>query len=265
MGNNTKEFALITGASSGIGYEFAKIFAAKGYHLILTARTIRKLEEIKRELAAKYTDIQIHIIAKDLSTTDGAEELFREVRHKNIPVHILVNNAGFGLLGPFSETDLARNLQMIQLNITSLVILTRRFLPQMIERNSGKILNVASTAGFVPGPYMSVYYATKAFVLSFSRALHKELETTDITVTALCPGATATQFSKTAHMENIPLFKSMFASVMSAEQVARIGFRSLMSGKPVVITGFFNKLMMFSIRFTPRRFVIHLTALLMKQ
>lgn len=245
---------LITGASFGIGYELAKIFAKEKYNLILVARNLEKLNQIKDEL--QNPDIQIFTIQKDLSQPNSPKELFDEINKKGLEIDILINNAGFGLLGSFAELDLQAQLDMIQLNITSLVHLTYLVLPQMIAKNSGKIMNVASTAAFQPGPNMAVYYATKAFVLSFSEALYAELKSKGITVTALCPGPTRTEFQKRARMENINLERSKLIPYMSAEKVARIGFDGLMKGKRVVIPGLLNKTGTKLVKIFPKSFVL---------
>ncbi|MCX8056053.1 MAG: SDR family oxidoreductase [Ignavibacteria bacterium] len=245
---------LITGASFGIGYELAKIFAKEKYNLILTARSEDKLNQIKEEL--QNSDIQIVTLAKDLSKPEAPKELFDEIKKLKINLDILINNAGFGLLGPFKELELQAQLDMIQLNITSLVHLTYLFLPEMIERKSGKIMNVASTAAFQPGPNMAVYYATKAFVLSFSEALYSELKDYGITVSALCPGPTKTEFQKRARMENINLERAKLIPYMSAEEVARIGYDGLMKGKRVIIPGFLNKFGTKLVRIFPKSIVL---------
>lgn len=245
---------LITGASFGIGYELAKIFAKEKYNLILVARNLEKLNQIKDEL--QNPDIQIFTIQKDLSYPNSPKELFDEINKKGLEIDILINNAGFGLLGSFVELDLQTQLDMIQLNITSLVHLTYLVLPQMIAKNSGKIMNVASTAAFQPGPNMAVYYATKAFVLSFSEALYAELKSKGITVTALCPGPTRTEFQKRARMENINLERSKLIPYMSAEKVAQIGYDGLMKGKRVVIPGLLNKTGTKLVKIFPKSFVL---------
>lgn len=245
---------LITGASFGIGYELAKIFAKEKYNLILVARNLERLNQIKDEL--QNSDIKILTIQKDLSQPNSAKELFDEINKNNFEIDILINNAGFGLLGPFAELDLQTQLDMIQLNITSLVQLTHLILPQMIKRKSGKIMNVASTAAFQPGPNMAVYYATKAFVLSFSEALSAELKSSGITVTALCPGPTKTEFQKRARMENINLERSKLIPYMTAEKVAQIGFDGLMKGKRVVIPGLLNKVGTKLVKIFPKSFVL---------
>jgi len=245
---------LITGATFGIGYELAKIFAREKYNLILVARNKEKLEQIKSEL--QNPEIEIFLLSKDLSNPNSPKEIFDFINSNNLSVDVLINNAGFGLLGPFHELELQTQLDMIQVNITSLVHLTYLLLPQMIERKSGKIMNVASTAAFQPGPNMAIYYATKAFVLSFTEALHAELKSEGITVTALCPGPTKTEFQKRARMENINLERSSLIPYMSAEKVARIGFDGLMKGKRVVIPGTINKIGVMLVRFFPKKLIL---------
>ena len=234
--------ALITGASGGIGLELARIFAEQGYALVLVARTRERLEEIAVEL--KPTPVQV--LAKDLALVGAAEGIHREVPK----VDVLVNNAGYGVYGPFVKTPLDDELGMLQLNMTALVVLTKLYLPAMVAAKNGKILNVASTAAFQPGPLMALYYATKAFVLSFSEAIGNELEGTGVTVTALCPGPTATGFQARTKLEKSRLIKRM--KVMDARTVAEAGYRGLMAGKPVVIPGLMNKLLAQSVRFSPR-------------
>jgi hypothetical protein len=237
--------ALITGASAGIGLELARIFARERYRVILVARNQRRLDEIAQELRPAET----HVLAIDLSLPNAPEEI-----HRAIPtVDVLVNNAGFGLFGKFAEKSLAEELNMMQLNMTALVALTRLYLPAMISARSGKIMNVASTAAFQPGPLMAIYYATKAFVLSFSEAIANELEGTGVTVTALCPGPTATDFFERAQLQNSGLVKDR--KIMDARTVAEIGYRALMAGKTLVIPGIGNKLLAQSIRFSPRSMV----------
>lgn len=233
--------ALITGASFGIGYELAKIFANQKYDLVLVARNRERLNEIESEFK-RNNNIRIKTLVKDLSNSSAPSEIFDELNYDKIDIDVLINNAGFGLLGPFSELSLQEQLDMIQVNITSLVHLTGLILPSMIKRRNGKIMNVASTAAYQPGPNMAVYYASKAFVLSFSKALHKELKRKGITVTALCPGPTKTEFQKRARMENINLERSKLIPYMSAEKVAQAGFKGLMKGRKVVIPGLMNKI-----------------------
>ena len=236
--------ALITGATSGLGYEFVKLFAKEGYNLVLVARSTQKLEEIKQS----FGHTKVTVIPKDLSTIGAAKQVFEEIEDQGIEIDVLVNNAGFGLMGRFDEMDIQKQSNMIQLNISSLTELTYYFLQKMKQRNGGKILNVASTASFQPGPLMAVYYATKAFVLSFSEALVEELSDTSITVTTLCPGATKTNFGAVANAEN----SKLFSRAMDSEKVAKMGFDALMDGKRVIITGGLNKAGAYGAKFMPR-------------
>ncbi len=256
MHNNT---ALITGATTGIGYELTKLFANDGFNLVLVARNEERLSAIKSDLSEKY-GISIKTIAKDLSLPESSQAIYDELEKESIMIDILVNNAGFGLHGFFCETDIEMELKMIRLNIIALTHLTKLMLKDMISSDGGKILNVASTAGFIPGPLMAVYYATKAYVLSFSDALSNELSGTGITVTVLCPGPTKTEFANVANTNNTTLFNTAFMKVMSAEKVARIGYRALMKGESTVIAGFMNKLIIQSaVRTSPRKIVAKIT------
>jgi hypothetical protein len=241
--------ALITGASGGIGYELAKLFARDGHNLVLVARSAGKLEQFADELQRDY-GISAKSIALDLTAASAPRFIFDQLQSDGVTVDILVNNAGYGVQGKFAKVSLEDNLGQIQLNITALTHLSKLLVGPMIERRSGKILNVASTAGFQPGPLMSVYYATKAYVISFSEALANELLGTGVTVTCLCPGATDTGFQGRAGLENTLLFKKL--RPMDARTVARDGYRGLMAGKPVVISGFRNWLLAESVRFSPR-------------
>lgn len=243
---------LITGASGGIGYELAKQFAKNGFNLVLVARSKDKMEELKTGLEGKYK-IGIKVISKDLARVGAANELFEELQSGNVIIDILVNNAGFGVYGKFYEKDMNRQEEMIQLNISSLTTLTRLFLPGMITRSRGKVLNVASTAAFQPGPLMAVYYATKAYVLSFSEALSNELNDTNVTVTALCPGPTESGFQKAASIEKARLVRT--GIVPTSEKVAIYGFNALMEGKTVAVEGILNKILVFSVRLTPRKLI----------
>jgi uncharacterized protein len=247
--------ALITGASGGIGMELAREFAKDNIHLILVARSEGKLKELAAELQNKYK-VTVHVVAKDLSNYKTAKELFDWCRSQNITVDYLVNNAGFGDFGFFAESDWLKQEQMINLNITALTYLTHLFLPEMIKQKFGRVLNVASTASFQPGPTMSVYYATKAFVLHFSEAIANELEGTGITVTALCPGATESGFQSAAAMEDSKLVKGK--KLPTSAEVAAYGYRSMNKGKKVAIHGTMNYLMANSVRFTPRSLVLRL-------
>lgn len=249
--------ALITGASGGIGFEFVKLFANEGYNLVVIARNEKKLIEIKRN----FPTIKVTVISKDLSKPNAVNEIINEMNAQNITVDVLVNNAGFGLLGAFEDLSIEQQLNMIQLNISSLTELTYQLLPQLKKSKAGKILNVASTAAFQPGPNMAVYYATKAFVLSFSEALAEELIDYSITVTTLCPGATKTNFSSVAKVENT----KMFSNAMRSDVVAKQGFDSLMRGERVVITGVFNKVGAIAAKFLPRRTAAKVAKLVMKE
>lgn len=239
-----KKTALITGATSGLGYEFVKLFADNGYNLVLIARNEQKLEEIKHT----FQSIDVKVITKDLSVPGAAKEIFQEVEEMGITIEVLVNNAGFGLMGKFQELDIKKQVEMIQLNIIALTELTYYFLPKMKHRNSGRIMNVASTAAFQPGPLMAVYYATKAFVLSFSEALVEELKGNNVTVTTLCPGATKTNFGSVASVEGT----KMFSRAMDSDIVAKKGYNALMSGKRVIVTGGLNKAGVIGAKFMPR-------------
>lgn len=246
-----RKTALITGASFGIGLELARIFASEGHNLVLVARTADKLRQLASELEKAHNTRSL-ILATDLTDPGAAAYVLDQTTRAQIAVDILVNNAGFGQYGLFAESDLEECLRQIQLNVTTLTHLTRLYLPEMLERKSGGILNVASTAAFLPGPLMAVYFATKAYVLHFSEALSNELEGTGVTVTCLCPGATTTEFHKRAKATGQRLLKM---GSMDARTVAEDGYRALMAGKPVVISGLKNWLVAQSVRFSPRRLV----------
>lgn len=236
--------ALITGASAGIGLELARIFANSGYDLILVARDQARLEK----LAAELKPACVRVIASDLSLPDSPEELHRLTGK----VDVLVNNAGFGVYGKFADNKLSEELNMMQLNMTALVILTKLYAQDMIRAGSGRIMNVASTAAFQPGPLMALYFATKAFVLSFSEAIGNELDGTGVTVTTLCPGPTTTEFQERSKMQNSGLVKG---KMMTAREVAEAGYRGLVAGKTIVIPGLQNKLLVESLRVSPRSLV----------
>jgi uncharacterized protein len=246
-----RKTALITGASSGLGAEFARIFAQDGYNLVLVARTETALCHLADELNQKH-GIEVKVLVKDLNQPNAPQEIFDELQSAGITLDILVNNAGFATYSKFAESNLADQLEMMQVNMLALVHLTRLFLPGLIERRSGKIMNVASTAAFQPGPLMAVYYATKAFVLSFSEALANELAGTGVTVTAFCPGPTQTGFQKRAAMEDSKLFSSRL-KIMDAATAARSGYEGMLKGKTIVIPGLVNSLMSQGYRYTPRK------------
>ena len=250
-----KTRTLITGGSVGIGAALAEVFAGHGHDLILVSRNREKLEARGRAIR-DTSAVDVVCIAEDLTDPQGARRLYEAVTSRGLHVDYLVNNAGVGLFGKFATTDLDAELKMIQLNVTSVVDLTKRFLPDMIERRSGRILNVASTAAFVPGPWMSVYYATKAFVLSFSQAIDYELKTTGITVTTLCPGPTESEFKVRAGSQRSRLFE---AFVMDAPRVARVGYDAMMKGKAVAIPGMRNKLIPVAARLAPRSLIAELS------
>ena len=249
------ERTLITGGSVGIGAALADVFAEHGHDLILVSRTREKLETCGREIRQKYK-VEVTCIPEDLSDPAGPRRLFDAVSAQGLDVHNLVNNAGVGLYGKFLTTDLEAELRMIQLNVTSPVELTKRFLPAMVARRRGRILNVASTAAFVPGPWMSIYYATKAFLLSFSQAIDYELEPNGISVTTLCPGPTESEFKVRAGSERSRLFE---AFVMDAPTVARAGYDGLMKGKTLVVPGVRNKLIPVAARLAPRPLIAMLS------
>jgi len=243
---------LITGASSGIGYELAKLFARDRHNLVLVARNRDKLTQFASELQDQF-GISAKAMALDLAAAPAPQFLFDQLQRDGIFVDILVNNAGYGAFGEFAQMPENEILGQIQLNVTALTHLTKLFLAPMLDRHDGKIMNVASTAAFQPGPMMAVYYATKAYVLSFSEALANELHDTGVTVTCFCPGPTDTNFQKRAGMENSRLVKQIGAT--DAETVARDGYRGLLAGRTVVISGMRNWMVAESVRFAPRRLV----------
>lgn len=249
---------LITGASRGIGYELAKLFARDGYHLVLVSRSQEALLYAAGILKETY-EVPVTVIVNDLSQPLAATEVAAELRARELSIDALVNNAGFGMFGLFIDGDLTTELEMMQLNMVSLTHLTKLLLPPMLQRKRGKILNVASTAAFQPGPLMAVYYATKAYVLSLSEALANELRGTGVTVTALCPGPTPTGFQERSKMQTSRL---MTGNLLDAETVARAGYRGLMRGKTVVIPGVRNRLLAFAVRLLPRHVVTRLVRLI---
>lgn len=237
--NNAQQYVLITGATSGIGYELAKLFAADRYNLIIVARDQQHLDTTASEL--RNSGVEVITIAKDLFDPEEAFAIYADLKSKNINVDILVNNAGQGVYGEFEETDIDRELDIINLNISSLVILTKLFVQDMIDRKEGKVLNLASIASKVPGPWQAVYHGTKAFVLSFSEAIREELKDTGVTVTALMPGVTDTDFFNKADMESSKAIQDKDAMADPAK-VAKDGYEALMAGDDKVISGFKNKL-----------------------
>ena len=220
--------ALITGASGGIGYELALLFARDGYDCILVARSQDKLKGLAERLESEHR-VKTLVLAKDLSRPSAVDEIFEEVTAASMHVDVLVNNAGFPVFGPFVNTDLQVELEMLQVNVIALTALTKLFLKGMVERRAGRILNLASTAAFLPGPLMAVYYASKAFVNSFTEALWYELRGSGVTATVSCPGPTATEFAEVAGTARSLLFR---LGAASAATVARQGYRAMMKGRP---------------------------------
>lgn len=243
-----KKTVLITWASSGIGYEMARIFAREGYNLVLVARDRKALKNLEAELPRT----KVEIIVKDLSIPISPKEIYDELKEKNISVDILVNNAGFGDFGYFHEIDIEKEKQMIDLNVKALTELTYLFGRDMVKRGRGKILNVASTAAFQPGPLMSVYFATKHYVLAFSEWIAEEWEDFWVQVMALCPGPTETGFVNAANARKNQMFKK---KLPTAREVAQFGYDSLIGGKRVAIHGFMNRVTAQSVRFMPRNLI----------
>jgi uncharacterized protein len=250
--------ALITGASTGIGRALAHQFAGQDYDLVLVARNQEALEEVGRALPGsprgpdKVRATKAEIIAIDLSQPRSATALLEQLSTRGIQVDVIVNNAGFGLQGEFAEISLARQLEMIQLNVTTVTELTRLLLPGMLLRRSGGVLNVASTAAFQPGPLMAVYYATKAYVLSFTEAIAEEVAGRGLKVSCVCPGPTHTEFAARASMTRTNLFQG---SVMGVDEVAREAFDGWNAGKVVVVPGFKNRRGALVVRLAPRSLV----------
>lgn len=243
--------ALITGASGGIGYALAKVFAQNEYDLILVARSTDKLQRIQAELAR---DVQVIVISQDLSQADAPLCLWEHIQNQGLTVDVLVNNAGVGDYGPFVDCDWSKHSALLQLNMISLTHLTRLFLPPMLERGYGKILNVASTAAFQPGPFMAAYYASKSYVMSFTEALAHELEGTGITVTVLCPGPTrGTDFQTRANLGEVEFFKQL--NLPDAATVAQFGYDALERNQRVAVHGLLNRLLVFTNRIMPRQTV----------
>lgn len=255
MANDSTTVTLVTGASSGIGMELARVAAADGENLLLVARRRDRLEGLERELTEKQ-GVSVWVLAKDLADPEAPQEILDYLGSKGLAVNNLVNNAGFGGRGLFYDQDLERNLSMIQLNVNALVALTRLLLPGMISRGDGRILNVASTAGLVPGPLQAIYYATKAFVVSFSQAIAEELRDTGVTSTALCPGPVRTEFAQEADLNKTLLMRR----AATPEKVAKIGWKAMKRGKLVKSEA---RAMLFALRHIvphmPRRWVLRMT------
>ena len=255
-----KNLALVTGASGGIGLELARLHAARGGDLVLVARSEDKLEALAAELSQRH-GITAHVFARDLSRIDAAEELAAALERKGLAIDVLINNAGFGGHGKFHERDWTADKAMIQLNVVTLTGLTRLLLPGMVARGHGRILNLASMAAFLPGPLQAVYYATKAFVLSFSEAIANELEGTGVTVTVLCPGATETGFAATGGLEDV----KAFANADAPDGVARAGYAGMLRGKTVVVPSLAKKIATRLPGLLPRGLVTRISRATMEQ
>jgi len=244
--------ALVTGASLGLGAEFARLLASEGYDLVLTARNGERLSTLKKEVENLH-GVDVHIVVADLADARAPAAIHEHVRARGFDIDVLVNNAGFGMYGKFHESNLKIEMEMVQVNIVALMHLTKLFVQDMVARRRGRIVNVASTAAFQPGPMQSVYYASKAFVLSFSEAIGNELKGTGVTVTALCPGPTPTGFQERANVGNLRGLRLMMRT--SPESVVRAGYNGMKHGRPVVIPGLLNNIHVFLLRFAPRRLV----------
>jgi short-subunit dehydrogenase len=247
------DWVLITGASQGIGHAFTRLFAQDGHPLVLVARDGARLEQIAVELRSRH-GIEVRVLAKDLSVPSAPREIFEELQRAQLVVGTLVNNAGIGVQGPFAELELSRQLELLQVNVTALVQLTHLFLPPMLVRRDGRIVNVASTASFMPGPFLAMYYASKAFVHSFSQALAAELAGSGVTMTAVYPGLTRSEFHRRAGMER----PDNRVIMMEAEAVARIGYGGMKRGRRRVVTGWVNRLVVVAARLLPARLMMWL-------
>ncbi len=250
MNNNNQSLptVLITGASSGIGYEMARVFGQNNYNLVLVARRI----ELMQSLVTEFSDVEVTLIQKDLTLDNACSEIFQEL--KDTKIDILVNNAGFGDTGEFETLELPKQLNMIDLNVRALTELTHLFGSRMIERKTGKILNVASVVAFMPGPRMATYFATKAFVLSLSQALSQEWGKYGVQVMTLCPGITASGFQESSGQSNMKMTKA--SNIPTSAEVAKYGYDKLMQGKSLVVHKFINKLVVFLARILPRKLML---------
>jgi uncharacterized protein len=249
-----RPIALITGASSGIGADLAREAAKDGHDVVLSARRVEPMQVLAKELESYGASATI--LAADLSKPAGPGNLVKDIGERGLAIDLLINNAGLGANGPFAESDISRLGEMLQVNIVALTEITRLMLPAMVARKRGKVMLLASTASFQPGPRMAVYCASKAYVLSFGEAISYELRNTGVTVTTVCPGATSTEFARVAGTENIAIHKSAMSSVMSSAEVARIGYQGMKAGKRVVVTGLMNRIMAVSARVSPHAMVL---------
>ena len=250
----TRPLALVTGPSSGIGHELARVLAREGWDLVLVARNAERLRALGEELRAAH-GAESQVVPADLRDPAAPQAVWKAVRER--PLDALVNNAGYGVGGAVAETPFAAEIGMFQVNVMSVVALTKLILPGMVERRRGRILNVSSTAAFQPCPFLAGYYASKACLLSYTEALAEELRGTGVTATCLCPGPTRTDFYRRADLEGV-----RYASLLglaSACEVAEIGYRAMMAGKPLVVPGLLNRLLVFAVRLTPRRLAVRIT------
>ncbi|MGA3066617.1 MAG: SDR family oxidoreductase [Tepidisphaeraceae bacterium] len=254
MAKRSGKTALVTGASVGIGRDLADLFASDGHDLVLVSRNRAQLEDLAIKLRRAH-GVEVQVMAKDLSMPGAGQEIFDQVESAGISVEYLVNNAGFGANTRFADSDVMNQLGMVQVNIGALTHLTRLFLPGMLKRRSGRIMNLGSVAGFMPGPYMAVYYATKAYVLSFSEALATELRGTGVTITVVCPGPTATEFGARAGFGT----GKLALPSMSSKRVAEIAYAATMRGRRAVVTGWGNKILAIIPRLVPRSFAAFVT------
>jgi len=252
MNKRAGRWVLVTGASSGIGRALAECAAADGMNVVLVARGHQTLDEVAAALTAKYS-VSAEIVLADLAQAGAAKKLIAQVKKFGIEPEYVINNAGFGSYGMVVNGDANRYEQMIQLNVTSVTVLSRHYAKQFKDRGQGRLLNVASTAAFLSGPGMAVYFATKAYVLHFSEALHEELRGSGVTVTTLCPGPTKTHFAEAADAEKSGIFRG---KLPSAEEVARFGYESMLNGKSVAVHGLRNRLMVQAVRFVPRTLLV---------
>jgi short-subunit dehydrogenase len=254
-----RETALVTGASGGIGEDLARLIAAGGRNVVLLARSVDKLQALAGQLSTAH-GVEAAVVAADLSDRDATAQIVRTLAARGVTIDMLVNNAGFGTAGAFASGDPDEQLGMVQVNVAALTALTRAFLPGMLERRRGRILNVASTAAFQPGPFMAVYYASKAYVLSLSEALAEEVAGSGVTVTCLCPGPTRTGFQDRAQLHKTRLFN--LGLVMRSADVAQAGYDGMLAGRRLVTTGLMNKIVAQSVRISPRALVLKITRLL---